>query len=160
MAVRLLAIQTDDLWTGPADEPALINRDGVIAQRFHYWRGQSGKRYLHTVYPLLECPEVPRANYILVRRDASGYCRPVRIGQTRELATSLNLARLRHEAASLGANEVHIHVLSDSSPDRDEVEQDLVAAQLPGKCQREHDVPMAAASRSVAGGTAFPSIMY
>ena len=129
MAVRLLAIQADDVWTGATDEPAIINRDGMIAQRFHYWRGQSGKRYLHTVYSLLECPEVPRANYILVRRMPSGRCKPVRVGQTREGATSLNLAHLRHEAAALGADEVHIHVLSDSSPARDEVEQDIVAAQ-------------------------------
>ena len=53
---------------GPADEPALVCSEAAFAQAFHYWRGASGRRYLHSVYTLVGCPALPQANYILVRR--------------------------------------------------------------------------------------------
>ncbi len=112
------------------NEPALICSEGVIQQPFHYWRGRTGRRYLHSVYSLLDCPELPHANYILVRRDADGMRTPLSVGQTLDDATSLNLARLRQLGARMGANEVHIHVLAEDPEERDDVEADLCAGQL------------------------------
>jgi hypothetical protein len=43
---------------------------------------------------------------------------------------SLNLARLRHEGAKIGANEVHIHLLAETAQARTLVEADLTAAHL------------------------------
>ena len=40
--------------------------------RFHFWAGASGKRYVHSVYDLLECPPLPADNYVLVRRRSNG----------------------------------------------------------------------------------------
>ncbi|MCG8561907.1 MAG: hypothetical protein MI824_19080 [Hyphomicrobiales bacterium] len=114
----------------PANEPALICREARITQPFHYWRGATGQRYLHTVYALIECPEITKANFILVRREADGSRTALLIGQTLEEAGSLNLALLRHRGALLGANEIHIHLLADSSQGRTAVEADLKAAQL------------------------------
>ncbi len=37
--------------------------------RFQFWTGASGKRYVHTVYSLFDCPTLEDANYILVRRS-------------------------------------------------------------------------------------------
>ncbi|MCK9911347.1 hypothetical protein MXD81_19505, partial [Microbacteriaceae bacterium K1510] len=34
------------------------------AARFHFWTGASGKRYVHSVYELVECPPLPAANYV------------------------------------------------------------------------------------------------
>src|SRR5665648_946368 len=85
---------------GPADEPALVCAEAAFAQAFHYWRGASGRRYLHSVYTLVGCPALPQANYIFVRR---------------------------HED---GANEVHIHLLADTAHDRALVEADLTAAHM------------------------------
>jgi hypothetical protein len=113
---------------GPADEPALVCAEASFDQAFHYWRGASGRRYLHTVYTLIGCPALPQANYILVRRHDDGSRRALLFGQTKDDAITLNLAHLRHEGAKLGANEVHIHLLTESGEDRDHVEADLNAA--------------------------------
>lgn len=113
---------------GPADEPALVCAEAEFAHAFHYWRGSSGNRYLHSVYSLIGCPALPQANYILVRRHEDGTRDALVFGQTKADANSLNLAHLRHEGAKLGANEVHIHLLADTDEARDSVEADLSGA--------------------------------
>lgn len=114
----------------PADEPALVCSEGVVAQPFHYWRGASGNRYLHTVFPLVDCPLMPRVNYILVRREVDGTRLPLAIGQTTSVTDSLNLAHLRRAGARMGANEIHIHFLPETVRERAIVEADLAARQL------------------------------
>jgi hypothetical protein len=118
----------DNAHWGPADEPALVCSEAPFNHAFHYWRGRSGQRYLHTVYSLIGCPALPQANYILVRRDADGTREALAFGQTKDDAMSVNLAHLRHEGAKLGANEVHIHLLADTAGERDQVESDLTRA--------------------------------
>ncbi|MBK5197480.1 MAG: hypothetical protein JJE37_04285 [Methyloceanibacter sp.] len=113
---------------GPADEPALVCSEAAFAQAFHYWRGASGRRYLHSVYTLIGCPALPRANYIFVRRYEDGRRLALAFGQTKDEAATLNLAHLRHEGAKCGANEVHIHLLAETADERLLVEADLVAA--------------------------------
>lgn len=108
------------------NEPAIVCAEPTLAQSFHYWRGVSGKRYLHSVYTLFACPELPRANYILVRRGAHGERTVLAAGQTTDEAESLNLAFLRHTGAKLGANEIHIHLLAEDQTARDRVETDLL----------------------------------
>ena len=109
------------------NEPALINSIAHIEQSFHYWYGASGKRYLHTVYSLTNCPIMPRANYIMVKRYPCGTAKALRISKTTEKSCSLNLAHLRQRAAQLGANEIHIHALTETQKDRNLVEMDLRA---------------------------------
>ncbi|HML93120.1 hypothetical protein [Methyloceanibacter sp.] len=115
---------------GPADEPALVCAEAAFDQAFHYWRGASGRRYLHSVYSLVGCPALPQANFILVRRHEDGTRVALAFGNTKDDAMSLNLAHLRHEGAKIGANEVHIHLLADTAHARRFVEADLTAAQL------------------------------
>ncbi len=109
----------------PGDEPALICLAGEVGESFHYWHGASGRRYLHSVFGLVDCPEISKANYILVHCDDDGVRRALAVGQTVEDANSLNLAHLRQRAARIGANEIHIHVLADAPVARDAVETDL-----------------------------------
>ena len=113
---------------GAGDEPALVCSEAAFDQAFHYWRGASGRRYLHSVYTLVGCPAIPQANYILVRRYDDGTRAALAFGQTRDDAMTLNLAHLRHEGAKIGANEVHIHLLAENGDARALVETDLVAA--------------------------------
>jgi hypothetical protein len=120
---------------GPADEPALVCAEAAFAQAFHYWRGASGRRYLHSVYSLIGCPVLPRANYILVRRYDDGKRVALLFGQTKDDAATLNLAHLRHEGAKRGANEVHIHLLAETPEARDAAEADLASAHI----QRQAD---------------------
>jgi len=129
------------MWTGNVDmadrtsserdeEPALVCAEAAFDQAFHYWRGASGRRYLHSVYTLVGCPALPQANFILVRRHPDGTREALVFGETKDDAISLNLAHLRHEGAKIGANEVHIHFLADTADDRALVQADLRAAHL------------------------------
>ncbi|MEG6507868.1 hypothetical protein V6C03_02690 [Methyloligella sp. 2.7D] len=124
----MIASNTETEISGPGDEPALICSEDAFRQAFHYWRGASGSRYLHSVYSLVGCPAMPQVNYILVRRESDGSRTPLAIGETTDEAVSLNLAALRHKGAKLGANEVHIHLLAETAEARRAVKDDLIAS--------------------------------
>lgn len=111
------------------NEPLVISNDADLENAFHFWQGVSGKRYIHSVYSIFTCPELPKANYVLVKRDVDGRCQAVAIGQTSKTVGSLNLAFLRQQAARLGANEIHINVMSHSDEERNMVRLDLLGCQ-------------------------------
>jgi hypothetical protein len=117
--------RAESLRWGPRDEPARVYSEVTVPHSFHYWRGASGKPYLHVVYSLIDCPALPKANYILVRCHDDGSRVALAFGQTMDDAVSLNLAHLRHEGAKRGANEVHLHLLAHTADARDAVEADL-----------------------------------
>ncbi|HKZ96014.1 MAG TPA: hypothetical protein VJ045_03435 [Hyphomicrobiaceae bacterium] len=96
-----------------------------LAERFHFWSGASGRRYVHTVYCLIECPALPAGNYVLVRRDECGRRTALAIGRVMNEAPSLNLAKIRQHGAALGANEVHVHLLASTPTQSKLVEFDL-----------------------------------
>ena len=98
--------------------------------RFHFWTGASGKRYVHTVYDLLDCPPMPAVNYVLVRRTANGRAEALSIGRVNHGAPSLNLAEIRQRGAELGADEVHVHMLADNAKLGKLVEFDLRTGQV------------------------------
>jgi len=109
---------------GPGLEPE--------AQQFQFWGGESGQQYVHSVFSLIGCPELPPANYILARRSSDGGLTVLRIARTEHEAQSLNLAEIRHRGAKLGANEVHVHFLADTRRERQLIEADLRAAHFTG----------------------------
>jgi len=118
----------------PELEPVAVRNEAYDRaegrDRFQFWSGASGRRYVHTVYDLLDCPEIPAANFLLVHRDVSGHRAVLAIGHLKHRAASLNLAEIRHRAARLGANEVHIHLLAPSAHERCMVELDLRAGRI------------------------------
>lgn len=95
-----------------------------------FWTGASGNRYIHSIYSLLYCPELPAVNYLLVHRDPQGTQKVLAAGHTKHDAPSLNLAEVRKLGATLGANEVHVHRLADDATAAKVVEHDLRQAQL------------------------------
>jgi hypothetical protein len=105
--------------------PAVGRRPELPPARRHVWDGASGREYVHHVYGLIECPPLPQACYVLVRRDILGRCRALRIGVGRSEAPTVNLAEVRQRGAQAGANEVHVHLDAAS-----EVERRLVACDL------------------------------
>jgi hypothetical protein len=123
--MRTLKAHVESPTWRPARKPTRVYSEIDLPHSFHYWRGASGKPYLHLVYSLIGCPAVPRANYVLVRRDDDGRRVALAFGQTKDDAVSLNRAHLRHEGAKRGVNEVHIHLLADTPEARDAVEEDL-----------------------------------
>jgi hypothetical protein len=110
----------------PAASDVKINE----ANRFHFWTGASGKRYVHTVYELLECPPLPAANYVLVRREPGARRKVLCIGRVGNTAATLNLAEIRQRGAELGADEVHVHLLAESAKLAKLVEFDLRTGQI------------------------------
>lgn len=130
MTMQIRTSTTTRLARRPAHEPALLGLEAGIAQSFHFWLGASGERYVHTVYSLVECPVLPKANYVMVRRQDDGSRVALRIATATSDAPSLNLAEIRQRAARLGANEIHVHLLAEDEGARDFVARDLQAGQF------------------------------
>jgi hypothetical protein len=103
-----------------------------LADRFYFWSGASGRRYVHTIYNLLECPAIPAGNYILVHRDSEGRRLVLAVGRVGHSAASLNLAEIRRRGAQLGANEVHVHLLAPNAKQSRLIETDLRSGQCTG----------------------------
>ena len=116
----------------PCDAPSTFTQPMTPTgrERFQFWTGASGKRYVHTVYDLLNCPTLPASNYMLVKRSADGELDVLAIGQVSNQATSLNLAEIRRHGAELGASEVHIHLLADDAVDAKHIQHDLQTGYL------------------------------
>jgi hypothetical protein len=98
--------------------------------RFHFWTGASGKRYVHTVYSLFDCPPLSLASYVLVRRANKTERSVLAIGRLSHDQASLNLAEIRQRAATLGADEVHVHLLASTISECQAIEVDLRTAQF------------------------------
>ncbi len=112
------------------DQAAMLPGAPDLAERFHFWTGASGRRYVHTVYSLIECPALASGNYVLVRRQANGERTALAIGSAIQDAASLNLAEIRRRGAELGANEVHVHLLAGTNKASKLVEYDLRCGQM------------------------------
>lgn len=97
----------------------------ALSDEFAFWTGASGERYVHSVYALTWCPELPDGNYLLVHRGEDGTRRVLNVGRMSRHSPSLNLAELRQKGADLGANEVHVHLLA-----RDAKQAKLIAFDL------------------------------
>jgi hypothetical protein len=105
-------------------------RDTDAADRFWYWRGHSGRRYIHSVYALPACPPLPGAIYLAVRRGATG---PVAIGLGRfpGILDGASADRQRARLAALGANEVHVHLLAKGDQEAETIRADLASVVEP-----------------------------
>ncbi len=112
-----------------ADAEALTPHrpDAALSNDFQFWSGLSGRSYVHTIFDLIGCPRVPACSYLLVKREANGARAALRIGTVSAEAWSLNLAEIRHRAAQLGANEVHVHLIAGDAGSRLKVAEDLQA---------------------------------
>jgi hypothetical protein len=114
---------------GITHKPARLEDTAGLTERFHFWSGASGRRYVHTIYSLVECPALPQGNYVLVHRDSRGSRTVLSVGRLTHDASTLNLAELRHQGSMLGANEVHVHLLAGTSKQSKLVEHDLKSCQ-------------------------------
>ena len=131
-AIRSARItRASDHQYGPCQDTDQATQAGCgFIEHFEFWSGASKERYVHTVYNLIDCPELPQANFMLVHRATDGSRSILQIGHTPCKTGSENLAMIRHSAAVLGANEVHVHFLPASDKARELVEFDLRAGQF------------------------------
>jgi hypothetical protein len=112
------------------ETPVTETDSQAVGGRFMFWSGASGKRYVHSIYTLTDCPELPAANFVLTRCDAGGRRAVLAIGRVTSTSPSLNLAEIRQRGAQLGASEVHVHLLAQNGNEMKLVEFDLRTGQF------------------------------
>jgi hypothetical protein len=126
MSARIVSLAS----TQSAPAPVSLGLPEQAPARLQMWTGASGRRYVHSVYSLIECPPLPKASYLLVRREPDGRRVVLHVGQGRSDAATLNLAQVRQRGAQLGVNEVHVHFSVASDAARSVAVCDLRAGQL------------------------------
>ena len=101
---------------------AKLPGDGRAGDRFWYWRGASGRNYIHSIYGPETCPPLPGAVYVVVRKlgplriaIATGRFSPVWDGP-------LDLADYT------GADEIHVHLLARDEANAEAIFHDLEVA--------------------------------
>jgi hypothetical protein len=101
--------------------------DPDLKDRFWYWTGASGRRYIHSVYPLDDCPPLPGAVFVLVKRH--GAIRTVvGIGRFTLFWDGVGRGFGPQRLAGSEADEVHVHLLAKSPEERVAILNDLLDA--------------------------------
>ncbi len=109
----------------PTNEPARIRSGGCPQEdRFWYWYGASGTRYIHSVYGIDSAPLLPGAVYIAARRIDERTCQAVACG-TITPAEIADAARFFAMLRNAGAEELHVHLLASCPAEAAQIRRDL-----------------------------------
>ena len=108
--------------------PLLSKEQRLCSERVQVWRGKSGRRYVHTVYPADACPEMTNAIYLAVGRGPGGARQPLAIDGKRAFvpAGDADTAPSPH-GREIWADEVHVHFLARCDAQASRVIDDLRA---------------------------------
>ena len=104
----------------------------VLAGRFRHWHGADGRRHLFSVFavgPGASVEDVPRfedAVVLVVARDTSGSRRILFADETGPLPDLFFAGAGLRSAMAAGANEVHVHLLTETAAGRAALLRDLV----------------------------------
>lgn len=121
-----------------------LTSDPGLQERFWYWHGASGQKYIHSVYEPENCPPLPGAIYVAVRRE--GHLRiALAVGRFTPFWDGTMMSSEAAHVARLGIDEIHVHLLARSPLAAEDVLADLRDALhaddevLPGRLQEECD---------------------
>lgn len=93
------------------------------------WQGWSGLWYVASIYDLskFECPA--KGVFIVVRHDLSGQRTPLFVGSADDVSDELynDHGDVLMRAIKAGANEVHVHLASESRIARTRIVEDIAA---------------------------------
>lgn len=103
---------------------ATLPDDSGLGERFWYWCGASGQRYIHSIYRRDLCPPVAGAVYVMVR-STGGQRRAVSVGRFNADGT---IAGSGVPGGSAGDEEIHVHLLARDEDGARLVLRDLQAA--------------------------------
>jgi hypothetical protein len=94
-----------------------------LSERFWYWQGASGRKYIHSVYDPENCPPLPGAVYVGVMRRGDMRI-AVSVGRFLPLweAHRSNLGSLSR------FDELHVHLLARAPGEAEQVCADLTLA--------------------------------
>jgi hypothetical protein len=116
---------TNTLFPGRAGSPfGSLSPNPYSLQQWR-WQGVSQAWYLHSIFDFAETTVITSCNYIMVRREFDGRRAALYIGQSGDLSDRLPNHEKFAEAQRLGANELHLHFLANSSAERFRIETDL-----------------------------------
>ena len=100
-----------------------------ISSRFCSWVGLSGRRYVFSVYPALECPAFRDAVLLAVIRDMTGQRRVISVRETGSFPEPA-VAKAQRELRAFGPGlEFHLHLLATSPAGRGATVADLAIAE-------------------------------
>jgi glycosyltransferase involved in cell wall biosynthesis len=100
-----------------------------LQDRFWYWHGASGQKYIHSVYDPENCPPLPGAIYVAVRRK--GRMRiALSVGRFTPFWDGTMMSTEAAHVARLGADEIHVHLLARSAIAAEDILADLRDAML------------------------------
>ena len=117
-----------------------------LQDRFWFWQGASGKKYIHTIYTPGHCPPAPGAVYVGVKKLGN-----LRVAlMVGRFGTAFD-GRLSNQGASdvRSCDEIHVHLLARSSEAAETVwhDLDLAMTELPDEVIRAPEtksLPLAA----------------
>ena len=109
--------------TAELNYAARMLRDEGFATRFWYWRGASGREYIHSIFGPGDCPPLPGAVYVAVRRHGDRR-QALAVGLFTEFWNEGDGVHLAHD----GADEIHVHLLARDAADARAAAADLVAS--------------------------------
>lgn len=101
-----------------------LPEDLGLGERFWYWRGASGRKYIHSIYPADACPPLPGAVYVAVRHRALGR-EAVAVGRFPSFWDGACDSRSLLAEIAGEADEVHVHLLARDDRAADAVLHDL-----------------------------------
>jgi hypothetical protein len=100
-----------------------------ISSRFCSWIGLSGRRYIFSVYPAMDCPAFRDAILLTVVRDMTGQRRVVSVRETGAFPEPV-VAKTQRELRAFGPGvEFHLHLLNTSTGERAATVADLAIAE-------------------------------
>lgn len=106
---------------------ATLPEDSDLGDRFWYWLGASGQRYIHSIYRPDACPPVPGAVFVAVR-TWGGARRAMAVGRFSAEGKIHDHSLL---CAHPGEIEIHVHLLTRDEDGAKRVLRDLQAVANP-----------------------------
>ena len=103
---------------------AVLPEDPRLGDRFWYWRGASGRSYIHSIYRRDLCPPVAGAVFVIVSVK-DGMRRAVSVGRFHAQATSCGA---HTDGDWPGEEEIHVHLIARDEEGAEQVLADLLAA--------------------------------
>jgi hypothetical protein len=82
-----------------------------FGERFWYWKGFSGKSYIHSIYSRHSCPPLPGAVYVIVRH-IHGVRRAIAVGRLPSFVEGSFFDVATHLTCIQPDDEIHVHLLA------------------------------------------------
>lgn len=104
-----------------------LNSLDEFRDRFWYWQGKSGTRYIHSIYAPDACPPLPGAIFVTVQKLANGKRVAVDFGRFSEDWDFVQGLVEDYRVGFSKIDEIHVHLLARSDDNADEVLKDIAA---------------------------------